>query len=433
MRKLEVILIGIIVALSVTVIVEFSNGRSLSDLSQTDVQSPSGPSGTQAQYSSSSPQGQPSTTDPIGSANSALQSQVNSLTNQVDSLASVNSTTLYSQSPRLTEIFKNVENSVVQITSKVSTVDNSIIINGQPLQSQSTRLGSGFVYDKEGYIITNNHVVEGTKTVNVTFIDGNTFAAKVVGTDPDNDLAVIQITDNFSDENLIPLPLGDSSVLEVGQQIIAIGNPFGLSDSMTTGTVSALGRLLPNQDVGFSIPDIIQVDAAINPGNSGGPLLNLQGEVVGINTAISTSTGDFAGVGFAIPSDSIKKIAPILIKDGVYQHQFLGISGRTMDPEVALANGLPQNFKGVIVEKVVSGGPADKAGLRAATLDNNNIPHGGDIITAIDGHPIKTIYDVIAYLDDEKSVGDKVVLTVDRTGKSMDLTAILGVRPATAS
>jgi S1-C subfamily serine protease len=266
----------------------------------------------------------------------------------------------------------------------------------------------------------------------VTFIDGNTYTAKVVGTDPDNDIAVIQITDNFSDEKLIPLSLGDSSQLEVGQQVVAIGNPFGLSDSMTTGIISALGRLLPNQNVGFSIPDIIQVDAAINPGNSGGPLLNLQGEVVGINTAISTNTGDFAGVGFAVPANSIKKIAPILIKDGVYQHPYLGIAGRSMDPDVALANGLPQNFKGVMVEKVVSGGPADKAGLIAATLDGSNIPHGGDIITEIDGHPIKTIYDVIAYMDNEKAVGDKVVLTVDRSGKSMDLTATLVARPSTS-
>jgi len=409
MKKSEIILIGVIIALSVTVIVQFSNGRSFSDLSQATIQSQSGSNTTQEQISTSPPQEQ--TSNSLGSA----------------------TTTLPSQSSSLTEIFKNAQNSVVQITSKVSSVDSTIIINGQPLESQSTRLGSGFVYDKAGHIITNNHVVDGTKTVNVTFIDGNTYAAKVVGTDPDNDLAVIQITDNFSDENLVPLPIGDSSTLEVGQQIIAIGNPFGLSDSMTTGIVSALGRLLPNQNVGFSIPDIIQVDAAINPGNSGGPLLNLEGQVIGINTAISTSTGDFSGVGFAIPSNSIKRIVPILIKDGSYQHPFLGISGSTMDSNIALANGLPTNFKGVMIVNVVSGGPADKAGLHAATLDNNNVPHGGDIITAIDNQPIKTIYDVIAYLDDEKSVGDKVVLTVDRSGKSMDLTATLGARPSTAS
>jgi len=323
-----------------------------------------------------------------------------------------------------------VENSVVQITSKVSTVDNSVIVNGIPLQSQSTRLGSGFVYDKEGRIITNNHVVEGSKTVNVTFVDGNTYTAKVVGTDPDNDIAVIQIIDNFSDENITPLIFGDSSQLEVGQQVIAIGNPFGLSDTMTHGIISQVGRLLPNENLGFNIPDVIQVDAPINPGNSGGPLLNIQGEIIGMNTAINTNTGEFSGVGFAIPSNSIQRVVPQLIKNGTYAHPWLGIAGTSMNPDVALANGLARNYKGVIVVQVVKDGPAYKVGLVTATLDNNNIPHGGDIITAIDGHPIKTIYDIIAYVDDQKSVGDKVVLTINRIGKTMDLTLLLQARPA---
>lgn len=403
MKKLEIILIGVIVALSATVIAQYTNDRFFGDLSQAAVQGPAGPPGPQG------PQGPPGPMGPSGN------------------------TGTFSQDSTLTDLFEKTQNSVVQITSKVSTVDNSVIINGAPLSSQSTRLGSGFIYDKEGRIITNNHVVEGSSTVNVTFIDGNTYTAKVVGTDPDNDVAVIQIVDNFSDETLVPLNLGNSSELQVGQQVIAIGNPFGLSDSMTTGIISAIGRLLPNENVGYSIPDIIQVDAAINPGNSGGPLLNLQGEVIGMNTAISTNTGDFSGVGFAIPSDAIERIVPVLIKNGTYQHPYLGIAGRTMDPDVSLANGLPRNFKGVIVEKVVKGGPADMAGIVAATLDDNNIPHGGDIITAIDGHPMKTIDDIIAYLDDEKSVGGKVSITVDRQGKSLDLIATLEVRPAPSS
>ncbi len=396
MKKLEIALIGVIVVLSATVIAQYTDDRFFGDLSQATVQGPAGPPG---------PQGPPGPTGPAGSTGT-------------------------SQDSILTDLFEKTQNSVVQITSKVSTVDNTLIINGQPLSSQSTRLGSGFIYDKEGRIITNNHVVEGSGTVNVTFVDGNTYTAKVVGTDPGNDVAVIQIIDNFSDETLVPLALGNSSDTKVGQQVIAIGNPFGLSDTMTAGIVSAIGRLLPNQNVGFSIPDIIQVDAAINPGNSGGPLLNLQGQVIGMNTAITTNTGDFSGVGFAIPSNAIGRIIPVLIKNGTYQHPYLGIAGRTMDPDVSLANGLPRNFKGVIVEKVVKGGPADNAGVIAATLDDNNIPHGGDIITAIDGHPIKTIDDIIAYLDDEKSVGDKVNITVNREGKSLDLTATLGVRPA---
>lgn len=298
-----------------------------------------------------------------------------------------------------------------------------------PLQSQSTRLGSGFVYDKEGRIITNNHVVEGSKTVNVTFVDGNTYTARVVGTDPDNDVAVIQIIDNFSDENLTPLIFGDSSQLQAGQQVIAIGNPFGLSDTMTHGIISQVGRLLPNENLGFNIPDVIQVDAPINPGNSGGPLLNIQGEIIGMNTAINTNTGEFSGVGFAIPSNSIQRIVPQLIKNGTYTHPWLGIAGTSMNPDVALANGLARNYKGVIIDQVVKDGPAYKAGLVSATLDNNNIPHGGDIITAVDGHPIKTIYDVISYVDDQKSVGDKIVLTINRMGKTMDLTLVLQPRP----
>jgi len=403
MKKLEVVLIGVIVALSATIIAEYTSDRFFGDLSQAEMQGPAGPPGPPG------PQGPPG---PAGQAGNVGT---------------------FSQDSTLTSLFEKTQNSVVQITSKVSTVDNTIIINGAPLSSQSTRLGSGFIYDKEGRIITNNHVVDGSSTVNVTFIDGNTYTAKVIGTDPDNDIAVIQIIDNFSDETLVPLQLGNSSELQVGQQVIAIGNPFGLSDSMTTGIVSAIGRLLPNENVGYSIPDIIQVDAAINPGNSGGPLLNLQGEVIGMNTAISTNTGDFSGVGFAIPSNTIERIAPVLIKNGTYQHPYLGIAGRTMDPDVSLANGLPRNFKGVIVEKVVKGGPADMAGIIAATLDDNNIPHGGDIITAIDGHPMKTIDDIIAYLDDEKSVGDKTTITVDRQGKALDLTATLEARPAQSS
>jgi S1-C subfamily serine protease len=406
MKKFEVILIGIIIVLSFTVIIQFSSGGTLNEISQATVQGPVGPQGPPGP---ARPQGSPGPIEP--SSSSAL---------------TMDST--------LTHIFKKVENSVVQITSKVSSVDNTIIINGQPLESQSTRLGSGFVYDKDGRIITNNHVVEGSKTVNVSFVDGNTYTAKVVGTDPGNDIAVIQIIDNFSDESLIPLTLGNSSELEVGQQVIAIGNPFGLSDSMTTGIISQVGRLLPNENTaGFSIPDVIQVDAAINPGNSGGPLLDLNGQVVGMNTAIKTNTGDFAGIGFAVPSNAIKRIVPVLIKDGNYSHPYLGISGRSLDPNIALANGMSRNFKGVIVEKIVKGGPADKAGITPATPDQNNIPYGGDIITSIDGYQVKTIYDVIVYLDEQKNVGDKVVVTVNRLGKSVDLTATLEARPIPSS
>ncbi|HXU95247.1 MAG TPA: trypsin-like peptidase domain-containing protein, partial [Candidatus Nitrosotalea sp.] len=304
MKKFEVTLVGIIIGLSAIVAIQFGDGKILEGISEATVQGPQGPQG---------PPGPPGPPGP--------------------SVASDGLTT----DSTLTHIYKNVQNSVVQITSKVTTTDNTIIINGQPLEDQSTRLGSGFVYDKEGRIITNNHVVEGSKTVNVSFVDGNTYTAKVVGTDPDNDIAVIQIIDNFSDETLTPVTIGDSSSLDVGQQVIAIGNPFGLSDTMTTGIISQVGRLLPNENaVGFSIPDVIQVDAAINPGNSGGPLLDLNGQVIGMNTAIKTNTGDFAGIGFAVPSNSISRIVPVLIKSGTYSHPYLGISGRSLDQDIAL-------------------------------------------------------------------------------------------------
>jgi S1-C subfamily serine protease len=336
------------------------------------------------------------------------------------------SATLDAQSTILNQVFKKAGGSVVQITSKVKTVIPNIIINGNPLESQSTRLGSGFVYDTDGRIITNNHVVDGAKTVDVTFVDGNTYSAKVVGTDAFSDVAVLQITDDFSSESLTPLSLGDSTQLQVGQQVIAIGNPFGLSDTMTTGIVSQVGRLLPNQEMGFSIPNAIQTDAAINPGNSGGPLLDIQGEVIGVNTAIRSNTGDFSGVGFAIPSTTVARIVPHLVQDGKYDHPWLGIAGASLTPDLAEQLGLPRGSKGVAISSVSPGGPADRAGIVGGT--KNETP-AGDIITAIDGHPVKRIEDVIFYIEEHTSVGDKVTVTVMRGGQSHDLTATLQARP----
>ncbi|HYY51016.1 MAG TPA: trypsin-like peptidase domain-containing protein, partial [Nitrososphaeraceae archaeon] len=209
-----------------------------------------------------------------------------------------------STSTSLPDIFQKVENSVVQITSTKSNPNEIIIENGVPATGKSTALGSGFVYDNQGHIVTNYHVTNGARRADVTFTDGNTYSANVVGKDPNSDLTVLQITSGFSQENVKPLPLANSSAVRPGQQVIAIGNPFGLSGTITTGIVSQKGRLLPNSDTGFSIPDTIQTDAAINPGNSGGPLLNAQGQVIGMNTAIFSSTGVYSGVGFAIPSNT---------------------------------------------------------------------------------------------------------------------------------
>jgi S1-C subfamily serine protease len=340
----------------------------------------------------------------------------------------------------LTHIFKQVENSVVQITSKASNNNPDIIINGNPSESQSTRLGSGFVYDNEGHIVTNSHVVDEVKTVDVTFVDGNTYTANVIGTDQSSDISVLQIKDSSflssSGEisTAVPLVIGNSSNLQVGQQIIAIGNPFGLSDTMTTGIISQVGRLLPNPDTGFSIPDGIQTDAAINPGNSGGPLLNMQGQVIGINTAISSSTGVFSGIGFAIPSNTITRIVPVLIQKGSYAHPWLGISGGSITPDLAQSAGLPRNFKGVVVGSVQPGSPADKASLRGVSQDIMNLnTHIGDIITAIDGHPVKRIDDIINHIEAHKSVGDSVKITVNRNGKTLVLNVILQTRPSSSS
>jgi len=328
-----------------------------------------------------------------------------------------------------------VENSVVQITSTRSNPNELLIINGIPATGRSTALGSGFVYDSQGHIITNYHVVADATKADVTFTDGNTYSAKVIGKDPNSDLAVLQITDNFSEEKVVPLPMANSSNVRTAEQVIAIGNPFGLSGTITTGIVSQQGRLLPNPDTGFSIPNTIQTDTAINPGNSGGPLLNIKGEVIGMNTAIFSRTGAYSGVGFAIPSNTIAKEVPSLIKNASYVHPWLGISGGKLSPDLAKAAGLPANYKGVVVGSVQAGSPAEKAGLKGLTQDDSNdnsATHIGDIITAVDGHPTRQIDDIINYIESYKNVGDNIQLTVNRdSGKVMSLTSTLQARPQT--
>jgi len=332
--------------------------------------------------------------------------------------------------PDYVDLFKMTQNSVVKITSTVSDPSEVTIINGVPSNGQATMLGSGFVYDTAGHIVTNAHVVGQNKSVYVTLTDGNTYNANVVGVDPYNDLAVVQITDNFTGESLVPLQLGNSSQLEVGQYVAAIGNPFGLEDTMTNGIISQLGRSLNDEETGsFSIPDVIQTSAAINPGNSGGPLLDMAGQIIGMNTAIKTDTGNFAGVGYAIPSNQIARIVPILIKSGTYQHPWLGIEGRNLTPDISLANGFERNFKGVVIEKISTNSSASKAGLVAATDDQEGIPHGGDIIVSVDGHLVKSVYDITAYMDDYKFVGDTMSLGIDRAGKTIDVTVTLVARP----
>jgi len=292
-------------------------------------------------------------------------------------------------------------------------------------------MGSGFVYDNLGHIITNAHVIEGAIKATVTFLDGTQYDAKIVGKDKFTDIAVIKVSEK--PRLLHPLRLGDSSQLHVGEPVAAIGNPFGLSGSMTSGIVSQIGRLLPSQDSGFSIPDVIQTDAAINPGNSGGPLLNMKGEVVGINTAIQSMSGEFSGIGFAVPSNTALKIVPSLIEDGEYRHPWIGISGRDIDPDLARVLNL-KDAKGFLVITVVDGSPADKAGLKGMTatqiIDGKEYPANGDIITWVDDKEVRKISDILVHLQREKSVGDEMTLGVIRDGEFLHITLELVERPA---
>ena len=315
----------------------------------------------------------------------------------------------------LAEIFGIAEESVVQVNV---------------LRGNDGGIGSGFVYSNEGYIITNQHVVKDSTKVTVTFLDGESYIGDVVGKDRDLDIAVVKVNASNS-TYLQPLIIGDSSKLAVGEKIVAIGNPFGLSGSMTSGIVSQIGRVLP-QDTGYSIPNVIQTDAAINPGNSGGPLFNMKGEVVGINTAIQSATGEFTGVGFAVPSNTVKKVVPVLIKDGEFKHPWMGISGTDVDPELAEMRGL-KSSKGFVVISVIEGSPAEKAGMKGVTQtrekDGREFPVDGDIIVAIDGKTVRKISDILIHLQREKTIGDEMILTVLRTGVSFDLTMILEERP----
>lgn len=290
--------------------------------------------------------------------------------------------------------------------------------------------GSGFVYDTEGHIITNDHVVEGAEELDVTFHDGTIVEAKVVGTDPDTDLAVVVV--DVPAAKLRPVDWGDSEELEVGQRAIAIGNPFGLEGTITSGIVSALGRTLPVGSSRFSIPEVIQTDAAINPGNSGGPLLNSRGQVIGVNTAILSPSRSFLGVGFAIPANTARRIVPVLIEGKRYAHPWLGVEGTTVTPDIAEAMDLP-SVEGALVIKVIKGGPADEAGLRGGDkeirIEGEPIQVGGDVILGIDGQKVRRFYDLLTFLSKKAEVGQKVELTILRNGREEHLQLELDERP----
>jgi 2-alkenal reductase len=290
--------------------------------------------------------------------------------------------------------------------------------------------GSGFVLDKEGHIVTNNHVVEGATRIRVKFSDDVDVEAKVTGRDPDTDLAVIEV--KVPNELLKPVTLGDSNNLKVGQRALAIGNPFGFERALSVGFISALGRVVRLSSSSYSLPDLIQTDAAINPGNSGGPLLDAKGQVIGITTLIFSRSGVNSGVGFAIPVDVVKRVVPELIKSGHYSHPYLGISGESVNSDMADQLSLPVQ-RGVLITEVRPNGPAARAGLvagnRNRTFNGRPIPVGGDIITAIDGVEVRSFDDIISYLAKSAKVGQSVELTIMRDGKPQKVKVTLGERP----
>ena len=294
--------------------------------------------------------------------------------------------------------------------------------------------GSGFVWSASGHIVTNHHVIADADLVTVIFADGWEAEATVLGSDPDSDLAALKI--DVPDVPLVPLALGDSAALRVGQLAIAIGAPFGQDFTMTTGIVSALGRTIPSAETKFVNPQVIQTDAPINPGNSGGPLLDREGSVIGINSQIATRSGSSSGIGFSVPINTAKRVVPELIETGSYEYAYLGIRGASLGPRLAEAKGLDVNTRGVIVSQVFGDGPAGRAGLvaneRSVEVDGLRFPTGGDVITSIDGVQVSDMEDLLSYLAGMTRPGDRVALGLIREdGGDAIVEVVLGQRPPT--
>jgi 2-alkenal reductase len=313
-----------------------------------------------------------------------------------------------------------------QVNPGVVNIQVIVERNGQTGQGA----GSGFVISPDGYIVTNNHVVDGATTVTVSFYSGLQASAKVIGVDPDSDLAVIQV--DKLPEGVHALSLGDSDAVEPGQWVVAIGNPFGLGSSMSLGIVSAVGRTIPSGATPFDIPQAIQTDAAINPGNSGGPLMNLSGEVIGVNAQIATGgVAANAGVGFAIPSNVVARVAPVLISDGSYTWPWIGVTGGSVNLAIMQANKLP-NQQGAYLDTIVENGPAAAAGLQGSSgttpINGLDAPVGGDVIVAVDGRAIVDFTDLLVQVTLHRP-GDRLNLTVLRDGRESSMTIELAARP----
>ena len=325
-------------------------------------------------------------------------------------------------------VFENAGPGVVNITNRSISFD--FFMNAVPQEGS----GSGFVYDEQGHIVTNYHVVDGADQLFVTFPDGTVVSAAVAGKDPSNDLAVLKV--DASPDLLHVIPLGDSDSLQVGRFLVAIGNPFGLDRTLTTGVVSSLGRIIQSP-TGRFIGEIIQTDAAINPGNSGGPLLDLAGNIVGVNTMIYSPSRASAGIGFAIPISTVKRVVPELIARGRYAHPWLGVTLWPVSPayaEALIQVGVTMHREGgLLIASVEPRGPAARAGLRggqrALRLGNVRIPVGGDVITAIDGDAVKDARDVNVLLETRERVGETVTVGILRDGRAMNIDVVLGERP----
>jgi 2-alkenal reductase len=345
--------------------------------------------------------------------------------------------------PNLTDALEAEQRLLVELYRRVNPAVVSIEVAGQspnldgapaPGQDIPFAQGSGFLIDDQGHIVTNNHVVEDANDFQVRFADGAVIEARLIGRDPGSDLAVLKVDE--LPPGAVPLPLADSRAVEVGQTAIAIGNPFGLQNTLTVGVVSGLGRSLdgPRSTQGgrFSIPNVIQTDAAINPGNSGGPLLNIHGEVIGVNTAIRSESGTFQGVGYAVPANAVARVVPVLIRDGRYVHPWMGIAMRSIDPLFARHFGLAVK-QGVLITDVQGGSPAAQGGLRGGARTGDyggaQVPYDGDIVTAIDAQPVRGSDDLLGYLEVEASVGDTVTLTILREGQEQKIEITLAGRP----
>ncbi len=321
----------------------------------------------------------------------------------------------------------------IRVVQKVeASPESSLFFFDTPEDQFRRGEGSGFIWDEEGHVVTNYHVVADADEVIVVMADGTELEARVLGFDPDSDLAVLKL--NELPEEIVPLSIGDSDVVTVGQFVLAIGSPFGQEFTITSGIVSALGRTINSGNSAFSIPRVIQTDAAVNPGNSGGPLLDRTGQAIGINSQIATRSGSSSGIGFAIPINAAKQVVPELIAQGRFDHAWLGIAGQSVNAQINELMGLPDDTRGVLVADVAVDSPADKAGLQGSSetqsVQGLTFALGGDIITAIDGDPLNGLEDLIDHLGHTARPGDRITLDILRDGtESLTIEVELGSRP----